>query len=56
MIKNEGFKVLHERLTTGEMHFPLLVFTLSCSPNRDTSIAGRDEVACISVPVGLGKR
>ena len=27
--KNEGFKVLRERHTTGEMHFPLLVFTLS---------------------------
>ena len=26
---NEGFKVLRERHTTGEMHFPLLVFTLS---------------------------
>ena len=26
---NEGFKVLRERHTTGETHFPLLVFTLS---------------------------
>ena len=26
---SEGFKVLRERHTTGEMHFPLLVFTLS---------------------------
>ena len=26
---DEGFKVLRERHTTGEMHFPLLVFTLS---------------------------
>ena len=32
--KREGFKVLRERHTTGEMHFPLLVFTLSCSPRR----------------------
>ena len=29
MNKSEGFKVLRERHTTGEMHFPLLVFTLS---------------------------
>ena len=27
MIKNEGFKVLRERHTTGEMHFPLLFHT-----------------------------
>ena len=27
-------EVLRERHTTGEMHFPLLVFTLSCSPRR----------------------
>ncbi len=26
---NEGFKMLRERHTTGEMHFPLLVVTLS---------------------------
>ena len=26
---NAGFHVLRERHTTGEMHFPLLVFTLS---------------------------
>ena len=32
LIKNEGFTVVRERHTTGEMHFPLLVFTLSCSP------------------------
>ena len=27
--KMKGFKVLRERHTTGEMHFPLLVFALS---------------------------
>ena len=27
-------KGLRERHTTGEMHFPLLAFTLSCSPRR----------------------
>ena len=34
MTKNEWFKVLRERHTTGEMRFPLLVSTLSCSPRR----------------------
>ena len=28
-VKKEGFQVLRERHTTGETHFPLLVFTLS---------------------------
>ena len=53
---NEGFKVLRERHTTGEMRFPPLVFTLSSLAEaalhsgsrsvRDESGRTRAELAC----------